>query len=90
MADAVQWIRPGSIDLWIWWSSRLGLTLLGAGLILRLLAPVGRELRRGRCVRCGTAIERGQTYCMDHLQATVNQYRDETRAGALRRYDRRT
>jgi hypothetical protein len=58
---------------------KAGLLSLGAGVLLAFLTPIGREIRRGHCVRCGAAIERGQTYCRDHLQEAVNEYRDRTR-----------
>jgi hypothetical protein len=50
---------------------------LGIGWVLRLIQPVARELDRGRCARCGARTERGQTYCLDHLQQTVREYQDE-------------
>ena len=58
-----------------------GAAALGLGFLLGLLNPVGRRLRQGRCVRCGTSIERGQSYCLDHLRDTVNQYQDQMRRG---------
>ena len=57
--------------------------MLAKILALALLSPIGRELRRGRCVRCGAQIERTQTYCADHLQEAVNEYRDRTRDGMI-------
>ena len=47
---------------------KLGLGLLGLGLVVQLLSPVVRSVRGGRCVRCGVRIERGQAYCRDHLR----------------------
>jgi hypothetical protein len=79
LADGVGWLDSQIVEPGIWWSLRGGIVLLGTGLLLALLSPVGRELRRGRCVRCGAAVERGQTYCADHLQAAVNEYRDQSR-----------
>jgi len=64
-----------------WW----GLTLkaaviaLAAGTLLRALAPVAGVLRNGRCTVCGRSTERGHAYCLDHLQQTVNDTRDESR-----------
>jgi len=85
LAEGVGWLEGSVVDRWIWWGARAGVVCLGAGVLLALLSPVGRELRRGRCVRCGVAVERGQTYCRDHLQAAVNEYRDQTRDGMLGR-----
>ena len=46
------------------------------GLLLGMLSPVFRALRNGRCARCRARIERGQTYCADHLRETVQEYQD--------------
>ena len=83
LAEAVGWIPSGDVRPWIWTTARAGALCLGAGILLALLSPIGRELRRGRCVRCGAPIERGQTYCGDHLQAAVNEYRDQARDGTM-------
>lgn len=66
------------------WTLRGGAVLFAAGLVLRVLYPVGRRAVHGRCVTCGHPVERGHTYCRDHLQETVNAYRDETRKRMLR------
>lgn len=65
-----------------------GAGCLVLGLLIGLFSPVGRRLRQGRCVRCGASIERGQSYCMDHLKDTVHQARDAIRRGETVR-DRR-
>ena len=85
LADGVGWVESADARPWVWNGLRTGAVCLGAGVLLALLAPLGRELRRGRCVRCGAAIERRQTYCRDHLQAAVNEYRDHNRDGAASR-----
>jgi hypothetical protein len=54
---------------------------VGTGLLLGLLSPVSRRLRQGRCVRCGISIEKGQSYCLDHLRDTVHEFQDEMRRG---------
>ena len=84
MAEGVGWASSEELRPWIWASARAGVLCLGAGILLALLSPLGRELRRGKCVRCGAPIERGQTYCRDHLQAAVNEYRDQNREGTIR------
>jgi len=58
-----------------------GAIALLAGLALSLLAPFGRMATRGRCTRCGTRIEKGQTYCHDHLMSAVQEFQDQTRGG---------
>jgi hypothetical protein len=89
MADAVGWIPAGSGDAWISRGVWAGGGCILVGILFGMMSPVGRELRRGHCVRCGVSIERGQTYCADHLQATVNEYRDQTREGVLGKTGRR-
>lgn len=79
LAEAIGWITPALASDWGSLALKSGLLCLGAGILLGAFSPVGRELRRGRCVRCGAPIERGQTYCTDHLVATVNEYRDRAR-----------
>jgi hypothetical protein len=58
-----------------------GLAALVVGIALSLLAPLGRVLSSSRCVRCARKIEKGQTYCHDHLKTTVQEYRDKHRVG---------
>lgn len=89
LADALGWIEAGSADVWIGRGVWIGGALLLGGVLLAAISPVGRELRRGHCVRCGVPIERGQTYCMDHLQAAVNESRDSTREALLGKTERR-
>lgn len=79
LAEATGGIGSGFASEWVGLAFKSGLLCLAAGLLLRALNPIGRELRKGRCVRCGAAIERGQTYCTDHLVQTVNEYRDRAR-----------
>ena len=52
---------------------------IALGVLLGMLSPFARRMRQGRCVRCGSRTERGQTYCASHLQETVNEYRDNLR-----------
>jgi hypothetical protein len=59
-----------------------GLAALGAGITLGFLGRMSRPIQRGRCARCGSRIERGQTYCMDHLLETVTEAREHTRGNA--------
>ena len=58
-----------------------GALSFAAGVVLSLLAPFGRMVRQGRCVRCGVLIEKKQTYCHDHLKNAVQEFRDHTRTG---------
>ena len=85
IADAAGWIPSGTADPWIPRLLVAAGVLFAGGIALSALSPLGRELSRRRCVRCGTRIEPGQVYCRDHLQATLNEYRDRTRPGLLGR-----
>ncbi len=58
-----------------------GLAAFAVGLALTLLSPLGRALRSSRCVRCRRTIEKGQTYCHDHLKTAVQEYQDKHRVG---------
>jgi hypothetical protein len=79
LADSVGWIPRGSADAWVRPLVGSAAALLGLGVVLALLEPLVRSLGQGRCCRCGSRIERGQTYCPDHLQQSVNEYRDRLR-----------
>ena len=81
LAETAGWLPDGSADSWLWPGLWAGAAAVGLGMLLGVASPLGRELRRGRCVRCGVRIERGQTYCRDHVQAAVNEYRDRARDG---------
>jgi hypothetical protein len=72
-------IPAEAADVWLWRAIWVGSALLCLGILLGILSPVSRELRRGHCIRCGARIERNQTYCRDHLQQAVNEYRDRHR-----------
>ena len=76
LAELAGFVPAGTSDVWVWRVIWAGAVPFGLGVLGGVLWPLMRELRRGHCVRCGRRIERGQTYCHDHLQATVNEYRD--------------
>ena len=76
--ETAGWVSPSVAKTWTKPCFVAGAVLFGSGLLLGSLAPVARRLRGGRCVRCGHPTEQGQTYCWDHLQETVNEYRDRS------------
>ena len=82
-ADAMGWVASGSLDLFIDTGWRAGAVCLVAGFGLGLLGRMQRGVAKGRCARCRKPIERGQAYCRDHLQAAVNEYRDQLHDGSL-------
>ncbi len=88
IAESAGWVAPAIADGWLRLAVRAGVVLLALGVLGTLVAPVGRALRRGRCVRCGVSIERGQTYCLDHLRRTVDEYNDRSRDQFVHRSSR--
>lgn len=76
IATKLGWIPEGIVDRGFLPAVRVGVASLGAGLVLAVLAPIARLVRRSRCARCRAVIERGQTYCADHLRETVHEARD--------------
>jgi len=83
LASAVGWVPSGTFDPWVVPALGAGVAVFALGVLGTVLGRVARMVRRGRCVRCGSPIERGQTYCIDHLRETVDEYRDH-RPGARR------
>lgn len=81
IAGAADWISEPLDDQIGAMTLRAGLALAAAGLVLRAFSPVTKKLGQGRCAVCGVAIDRGSTYCLDHLQETVNAFRDRNRGG---------
>jgi hypothetical protein len=72
-------VDPRHVDRWFVRGLQAGGIVFLGGLALSLLAPFGRMVRRGRCVRCGKSIEKSQTYCHDHLKNAVQEFRDHAR-----------
>ena len=81
LASELGWITDELADTLFRPLAGGGAACLAIGLVWGMLDPVGRAIKRDRCVRCGTPIERGQTYCRDHLRETVNEYRDQIQHG---------
>lgn len=85
LAEEFDWVGQGALaHTWFPVLLRVGVACVVAGVALAALSPLTRSLRGGRCARCRRRIERGQTYCADHLRETVNEYQDLARRnGAL-------
>jgi hypothetical protein len=79
IAEEAEWVTNAYLNMSIPMLAGAGAVSLGLGLLLSLFTPVRQKLRRGRCARCGAKIERGQSYCLDHLRETVNEYQDHAR-----------
>ena len=78
IAGVAGWLPETVDDRWSALTLKATLVVFGAGVILRVLSPVTKQVARGRCAVCGRGIDRGQVYCHDHMQETVNSYRDQT------------
>ena len=81
IAGEAGWIPPAASNAAFRPLSIGGALSFCVGMVLGMLNPVGRKLRQSRCVRCGAPIERGQSYCLDHLRDAVHQYQDQMRRG---------
>ena len=52
---------------------------LALGLVLSMAGRGMATLVGRSCPRCGRRVARGRVYCEDHLQETINEYRDQQR-----------
>lgn len=52
---------------------------LAAGIVARLAGRATAGLVSRACPRCGRRVARGRVYCDEHLQETINEYRDRNR-----------
>jgi hypothetical protein len=84
VADATGVVASGADDQWSALTLKAAMVSLAAALVLRILAPVGTRMSKGRCRVCGRSTERGHTFCLDHLQETVHAGRDASRGHASR------
>ena len=80
VAEVAAWIPASTDDRWSGLTLKAALIALGASLVFRVLAPLAGMIPKARCSVCGRSTERGHTYCLDHLKATVNATRDESRS----------
>jgi hypothetical protein len=56
-----------------------GVICLGAGAVLWIAGRGMATIVSQSCPRCGRRVGRGRVYCDDHLQDTINEYRDQER-----------
>jgi predicted nucleic acid-binding Zn ribbon protein len=85
IAGVADWLPAGMDDQWSALSLKVALVVLAASFVLRVISPVTKQVSRARCGVCGRPIARGQVYCLDHLQETVNAYRDRAHDANLSR-----
>jgi hypothetical protein len=79
VGDVVDLIPSRTDDQWSGITLRAGMVALIVAVLLRILTPIAGAIAGGRCSVCGRPTERGHTYCLDHLQETVNAGRDQAR-----------
>jgi len=73
-------VLTGAVDGKLFWIIAVsGLVCVAVGLVLSL-AGRGMAAMVGRsCPRCGRRVAPGRVYCEEHLQETINEYRDQQR-----------
>lgn len=79
IAIEADWVESALVEKAIPILAGAGVISIVLGFLLALASPVGRKLIRERCARCGAPIERGQSYCLDHMREAVNEYQDHAR-----------
>ena len=85
VAGEAGWISVEISDQWFLPLAKVGGICVVAGVALGFLSRALRRAKQVRCVRCGAPTERGQSYCLDHLQQTVLEAQDEARRTSSRR-----
>lgn len=85
VADALGWVPPGMADAWTAPLAAGGVVAIAMGGVFGLLSGWSRRVLQTKCVRCAATTERGQAYCLDHMQAALNEYRDHARDTGFRR-----
>ena len=73
-------VLAGAVHKSLFWiMATVGAACVALGLVLSI-AGRGIAVMVGRsCPRCGRRVARGRVYCEDHLQETINEYRDQQR-----------
>ena len=56
-----------------------GCACVAVGLVLSIAGRGMATLVGRTCPRCGRRVARGRVYCDEHLQDTINEYRDQQR-----------
>jgi hypothetical protein len=73
-------ILAGDVNRKFFWIiAASGCVCLALGFLLSI-ASRGMAVMAGRsCPRCGKRVAPGRVYCEEHLQETINEYRDQQR-----------
>jgi len=73
-------VLTGSVDARLFWIIAVsGLVCVAVGLLLSLAGRGMAALISRSCPRCGRRVAAGRVYCEEHLQETINEYRDQQR-----------
>ncbi|MBI1950741.1 MAG: hypothetical protein HYS34_05175 [Acidobacteria bacterium] len=56
-----------------------GVACLAVGAVLMIAGRGMATIVSRSCPRCGRRVARGRVYCEEHLQDTINEYRDQER-----------
>ena len=59
---------------------KVGGVSLALGAVLWICGRGMAGIVRRSCPRCGRRVARGKVYCEEHLQETINEYRDQQRS----------
>jgi hypothetical protein len=84
LAAELGWIDRQVVEVWFAPLAWAGAAAIAFGFALKMFSGVGRRMQLYRCARCGAPTGRGETYCRDHMQQTVNEYQDEMRRRTAR------
>jgi len=76
---AAQMVRGAVNDKVFWAFAGAGAIGVAAGMVLAVFGRGVATVAGRSCPRCGRRVARGRVYCDDHLQATINEYRDQER-----------
>src|SRR6266581_1570287 len=73
-------ILAGAEDKKLFWIiAAAGVLCVALGVVLSMAGRGMAALVGRSCPRCGQRVARGHVYCEDHLQETINEYRDQQR-----------
>ncbi len=54
---------------------------IALGILVRIAGRAAAGIAGRSCPRCGRRVKPGRVYCDEHLQETINEYRDRHRDG---------
>lgn len=63
----------------------LGMLLVAAGIVLRLMEGGAKVVMKNRCVVCKAPIEHGAIYCREHLRRVLSREDEKTHRTRIRK-----